>query len=73
MTTAAIATEIHQSLDIHGNFPTPVTFNDIIAFDDLSDSGYILSVEIITVHLIGKIGFIKNFPGSGQSDSINVG
>jgi hypothetical protein len=72
MASASIASEVGKALDIHGHFTSPVTFDHIAGFDDLSDLGDFIRTEVVTVHLIGKVRLIKYFPGRGQSYAVNI-
>lgn len=65
MSSAPVATQVGETLDVHGNFATPVTLNHVITFNNLPDLGDFIRAEIITVHLIGQIGLIKYFTRRG--------
>jgi hypothetical protein len=65
MTTPSITSKVSQSLDIHGYFPPTVTFNDILIFENLPDPVYILTIQIIAVHGVGKINLFKNLSCRG--------
>ena len=46
MATASIAADIHQSLDVHVDLTTKVTFNQV-AFDGFSELNYVSVFEIL--------------------------
>jgi hypothetical protein len=52
MTNPPVTAEIHKPLDIHGDFPTAITFNAVIVLNDVPDPSHLFGAEIITVHLI---------------------
>jgi hypothetical protein len=58
MSPAAITAKIHQPLDIHGYFPAPVTFDDVVVLDHLTDPIHVVTAEVVAVHRVGKINRI---------------
>lgn len=60
MTTAPVASQIHQSFDIHGDFAAAITFNDMIVFNNDPYSVNVIATQIVTVHLVRQIGLIQD-------------
>lgn len=65
MSSSTITTEIGQPLDVHGNFTPAVTLDDILFLKHFPDAVDIVTVEIVAVHCIRKIYFIKNLASRG--------
>jgi hypothetical protein len=52
MTAAPVASKVHQSFDIHGDFAATITFNDMIVLNNDPDSVNVIATQIVTVHLV---------------------
>jgi hypothetical protein len=65
MTATSITTQVSQSFDIHGYFPSPVTLNDVLFFKYLPYPVDILATQIIAIHGKWKIYFIKYLSSRG--------
>jgi hypothetical protein len=52
VTTTTITTEIHETLNVHGNFTSTVTLYHILFFDNFTESVNIVTVKVITVHRV---------------------
>jgi hypothetical protein len=72
MATPTIATEVGESLDIHGHLTSAVSFHGILPLNHLPDAIYIVTIQIITVHGIRKIHFIQDLACRCQSDAMYV-
>jgi hypothetical protein len=72
MPTTTVTTEIGQSLDIHGHFPSPVTLDDILVLYYFPDPVYIVTIQIITVHGEWKIYFFKNLSCRSQPNTMYI-
>ncbi len=57
MTTPTVTSQVSQSLNIHGDFASTVTLNDILFFEHLPDPVYVITIQIITIHGEWKIYF----------------
>jgi len=62
MTTPSIASQVGQSLYIHGYFASAITFNDKLFLQYLPDTVDIVTVQVVAVHGEGKINFLKDLP-----------
>src|SRR4051812_44016212 len=47
MTQAAVAAEIHQTLDVHAGLATQIAFNHVVAVDHFTDLQHFLVAELI--------------------------
>ena len=72
MAAAAVATEIHQPLDVHGHFAPAITLDDILLLDDFTKSVDIVTIEIVAVHGVGKIYLVEDLPGGGESNTVYI-
>jgi len=60
--SSPVAAKIRESLYVHRDFSTKITFHNKLFFDNLTDAIDIVGIQIITVHRVGKVNFIKNSP-----------
>ncbi len=72
MPPPTITSKIHKSLDIHGNFTPSITLYRIFIFNNLPDTGNIITTQIITIHRVRQICFIKDLPGRSKSYTMNI-
>jgi hypothetical protein len=73
MSQASIASEIHQSLDVHTNFSAKVSLHLILAIKDLTDLGYFHLSQPIRIHARVETDFLHDFTGSISSYPVNIG
>jgi len=73
MPHAAIAAEIDKALDVHGNLTTPVTLDDKLRVDDLTNRGNLVLIDCITVLVKGDAGLIQDLGGGSPPYSMNIG
>ncbi len=64
MATAPVTSKVHKPFNIHRDLTSSITFNDVITFNNNTDTVDIISAQIITVHLIRKIDLIENLASS---------
>src|SRR5262249_36266671 len=53
MPQTAVAAEVHQALDIHGDVSPQVAFNDIVAIDRLADLQHLRVGQLVDPALVG--------------------
>jgi hypothetical protein len=73
MTPATVTAEIREAFDIHGDFSSSITFDNIFGLDNLSNTGNVISAQVIAVHRMWKINGIENLPRRGYPNSMDIG
>jgi hypothetical protein len=73
VTTTTVTAKVGQTLDVHGNFTTPVTFNDVLFLDNPAKPVDILTIEVIAAHRVREIHLVEDLPGRGEADAVNIG
>jgi hypothetical protein len=73
MASPPVTSQVDQPFNIHGNFASPITFDNIVAFNDRPDPRNIIAAKIIAVHLIRQVSLIKNTAGGSYSYSVDIG
>ena len=73
MTSATVAAKIREALNIHGDFSSSITFDNIFGLYNLSNTGNIISAQVITVHRVWKINGIENLPRRGYPNPMDIG
>ncbi len=73
MTQTAIAAQVHQALDVHGDFRAQVSFHLVMHIDDLPDGVDLAFGKIIAFGIPIDVGLSKNLLGSGATDTIDIG
>jgi hypothetical protein len=72
MSQAAIGSQIHEPLHVHGDFPPKVTLNLVRAINNLSDLGRFHLGELIRIEVRIKVGFIQDFLGACPTNPVDV-
>ena len=72
MPPAPVTSEVCKSLYVHRDFTTQVTLDDEFFLDYLTDAIHIFCVQIVTVHCMGKINLIENFPRRSEPDTMDI-
>jgi hypothetical protein len=67
-----VATEIHQSFDVHGNFGAKFSLDFIFAINNFPDIINFRFRELIGLEILINIEHGKNFPGCAPPDPVNV-
>jgi hypothetical protein len=65
VSSPSVAPKVSKSLYVHRDLSTKVTFDNEFVLDDFADAVNIVGIQIITVHRVGKVNFIKNTPCRG--------
>jgi hypothetical protein len=73
VTYAAIATDIHQSLDVKLRFGTKFTLELVVLSEDLTDSIYIIVIPFLDLHVTVNAGPVKHFLCGAPPDAIDIG
>jgi hypothetical protein len=70
---AAVRANIHEAFDIYRHLAAQGTFDLEIILDDIPDPDGLLLGEILRLELEGDLRLLKNFPGTGPSDTEDRG
>ena len=73
MTDPAIATDVHQSLDVHLDGRTELTLNLVFLIDEVTDKCHLLIVPVSDLDVVVDTALVEDFPGAAAADTINVG
>src|SRR4051794_17855724 len=72
MTQAAIAAEVHQTLDVHAGLATQVAFDHIVAIDDFTNLQDFLIAELRYPALGWNLDFVHDFGGVLLADAMDI-
>jgi hypothetical protein len=72
MTQAAIAAEIHQTLDVHAGLATQVAFDHIVAVDHFTDLQYFLIAQLRDPAINRNLDFIQDVGRILLADAMDV-
>jgi hypothetical protein len=73
MAQAAIAAQVHQTLDVHGNCPAKITFNHKVTIDHLTNLTYFHVAQFVDPTRPINIDLLANLLGMMAPDAMNVG
>ena len=73
MTQAAIAGQIHQTLDVHCNFTPQIAFNRVIGINRFTNVQNFLIGKVLNPTGRINLQFFNNVSRSSASDTVNVG
>src|SRR5207245_56173 len=60
MTQAAIAAEVHQTLDVDTDLTTQITLDEIVAVDDFADLKHFGVAELIDATILGDLHLLDD-------------
>jgi hypothetical protein len=72
VTQSTIATDLGKSLNIHGNFPSQITFNDKIAIDYLPHSRHLRLGQILHPCIGMHLSFGQNLVAASPPNAVDV-
>src|SRR5690349_2883138 len=72
VTKAAIAAEIHQSLDLRLDFAAEVTLDLAVRLDHTADGAELLLVEIVGADRLTHAGLVEDRSSGGVADAVDV-
>src|SRR5262249_28711121 len=72
MTQAAIAAEVHQTLDVDAGLTTQVTLDEIVAVDHFADLQDFLVGELTDAALLGNLHLLHDVTGDLRADAMDV-
>jgi len=73
MAQTAIAADVHQALDVGGDFTTKITLNFVVIFNLSTDDINFISSEIVGIGFPINACRVENFEGHGPADAVDVG
>lgn len=72
MTEATVATEIHQSLDVHRDFTPQIAFNHIVPVDRFAHLQDLCVAQFVDPALYGNADFFTDLVRKGWADAVDV-
>jgi len=72
VTQTAIATQVHQPLDVHGYFRTQLTLDLVLAVDDFADVVDFSIRQLVRERVRADIQVRQNFIRPGSTDAVDV-
>src|SRR6266567_6647321 len=72
MTQAAIAAEVHQTLDVDADFATQVALDEIVAVDDFADLEHFSVAELIDATILGDLHLFEDLTSDLLADAMDV-
>jgi hypothetical protein len=72
MTQAAVATQVHQALDVHRNFTTQVTFDLVVSIDCFADLKDFSIRQLVNATIVGNANLRYDFPSKFRSNPVDV-
>jgi hypothetical protein len=72
MPEATVASEFHQSLYVHRNPGAKLSFDFVMAINNVADSRNLIFSKIICLCVKVHTGLIQYLPGCAPPDSVNV-
>src|SRR5262249_43493633 len=72
VTEAAVATEIHQALDVHGRLAAQVAFDLVVRLDELADLARLVLGEVLGAKLERNLSRVDDVVRGLLADSVDV-
>jgi hypothetical protein len=72
VTDSAIATDIHQSLDVKLGLGTKFTLKLVILGEDQTDSIDVIVIPFLNLHVAVNAGFVKHFLCSASPNTVDI-
>src|SRR5258708_30208340 len=72
MTQAAIAAEIHQTLDVHAGLATQVAFDQIVAVDHFTNLQHFLIAQLIDAAIFANLDLLHDLGRILLADAMDV-
>src|SRR5690606_19568329 len=73
VTQAAVAAEVHQALDIHGDVATQVALDDVVAVDALADARHLVVGQLVDPALARDAHVLADPGRHRPADAVDVG
>ena len=72
MAQAAIAAEIHQALDVHGDVASQVALDPVVAVDDLAQTRDLGVGQLVDPRPERDVDLAQDLLGRGPADAVDV-
>ena len=72
MTQAAIAAEVHQTLDVDADLTTQIALDEIVAVDHFADLEHFSVAELIDATIHGNLHLLQDLTGDLLTDAMDV-
>jgi hypothetical protein len=72
MTKSTVATDVHQSLDVHLHLASHGAF-DAHTLDDGANRAHFIVVQSLDFLIVRDAYLIEDIPGSGTTNTVDVG
>lgn len=72
MTKTTVATDVHQSFDVHLHLAAHGTF-DAHTLDNRADCTYFVVVQVLDFLVVRDPHLIEDVPGGGTTNTVDVG
>eukprot|EP01036_Dinobryon_divergens_P045087 gene45088-biopygen36376 len=72
VTQAAVATKVHQALDVHRDFAAQVALDQIVAVNGLADLEHFLVGKLVNAALGGDADLADNLFGLLRADAMDI-
>src|SRR6195256_586591 len=72
MTQAAIAAEIHQTLDVHAGLASQVAFDHIVAVDYFTDLQNFLIAQLRDATIVGNLDLLQDVGRIPLADAVDI-
>src|SRR6266480_2863873 len=72
MAQAAIAAEVHQTLDVHAGLATQIAFDHIVAVDHFADLQHFLIAQLRHAAVIGNLDLLQDLGSVSLADTMDV-
>ena len=69
---ASVATDIHQSLDVHGHLGTQRAF-DLHLADDATEGTQLVVIPLTHFLVVADTGLVQDLLGGASADTVDVG
>ncbi len=73
MTDTPVATDIHQSFNVHLDGRTKLALNLVLVVDESTDSGNLVIVPITDLDVVIDTALLKNLSRGAAADTVDVG
>ena len=70
---AAIATDIHEALDVHLDTGAELTLDLVLLVDEGTDLGYLVVIPVTDFDGSVDTALVKNLPGGAAADTEDIG
>ena len=73
MTDSAIATDVHQSLDVHLDGGTELSLDLVFLVDEVTDQGNLLVIPVTDLDVVADTALVEDLPRAAAADTEDVG